>query len=108
MRLPAALALTLFASAALAQTAAPVTPRAYDLAPWWMDKPVIASVGHVWTEVQANRASIAAVYQVVDRDSAAATKAAADKVRALGQALEAYGQDRVRIATTFDITPLYA
>eukprot|EP01036_Dinobryon_divergens_P005334 gene5334-7055_t len=94
--------------AASAQTAATVAPRDYDLAPWWMDKPIIASVGYVWTEVQANRATASAVYQVVDKDSAVAMTAAADKVRALGQALEAFGADRVRISTTFSITPLYA
>jgi hypothetical protein len=108
MRIAFALAVNLMAGAAMAQTTAAPTPRAYDLAPWWMDKPVIPSVGHVWTEVPSNRASIDAVYQVVDRELGAATKAAADKVRALGQALEAYGADRVRVATTFEITPLYA
>lgn len=110
MRFLAALALTFLAAPALAQTAAavPSPPRAYDLAPWWMEKPIIASVGYVWTEVQANRAAVSATYQVVDKDSAVATKAAADKVRALGQALEAYGPDKVRVATTFSINPLYA
>lgn len=108
MRIVAALTLALLAGPALAQTAAPVAPRVYDLAPWWMDKPIIASVGHVWTEVPANRAVASATYQVVDKDSAVATKLAADKVRALGQALEAYGPDTVRVATTFAITPLYA
>jgi uncharacterized protein YggE len=102
------LSFALAAGPVLAQgvTAAPI--RVYDVAPWWMDKPIIASVGHVWTEVAANRANASATYQVVDRDSASATKAAADKVRALGQALEVYGPDKVQIATTFSITPLYA
>ncbi len=102
-----ALAAGLLGSSAAAQTAPTVVPRTYDLAPWWMDKPIIASVGYVWAEVQANRATASAVYQVVDKDSAIATKAAADKVRALGQALEAFGADKVRIATTFSIQPLY-
>lgn len=109
MRFALTLAATcLMAGAASAQTAAAPAPRAYDLAPWWMDKPIIASVGLVWTEIQANRATTSAVYQVVDKDSDVAMKAAADKVRALGQALEAFGADKVRIATTFNITPLYA
>jgi uncharacterized protein YggE len=110
MRFVVALALAIIAGPSFAQTAAtvPSPSRVYDLAPWWMDKPIIASVGYVWSEVQANRAAVSATYQVVDKDSAAATKAAADKVRALGQALEAYGPDKVRIATTFSITPLYA
>jgi uncharacterized protein len=103
-----ALVLILFAGPAVAQTVAPLSPRVYDPAPWWMDKPVMPSIGYVWTEVPANRADAAATYDVVDEQAADATKAAANKVRALGQALEAYGADKVRITTTFAITPLYA
>lgn len=96
-----------FAAPALAQTAAPPL-RVYDVAPWWMDKPVIASIGRIWTETPANRAQMSATYQVVEREAAQATKGAVEKVRALGQALEAYGADKVQVATTFAITPLYA
>ena len=112
MRFLVVVAVSLFAQTAVAQTVAvtapPAVSRAYDPAPWWMDKPIIASLGNVWTEVLANRANASATYQVVEKDSALATKAAADKVLALGQALEAYGQDKVRVATTFSIVPLYA
>ena len=87
-------------------TAAPDLAR-YDRAPWWMDKPIIASIGQVRLEILANRAAFSATYQVVDQDAAAATKAAADKVRALGSALAAYGADKVQVETTFEITPLY-
>ncbi|WP_176695954.1 SIMPL domain-containing protein [Phenylobacterium immobile] len=90
---------------ASAQTA--TTERASGRAPWWMDRPIIASLGQVWTEVPANRASTSATYEVVDRDSAAATRAAADKVRTLTEALTAFGRERVIIATSFTITPLY-
>lgn len=107
MHLVLAAMLSLAALPAAAQTVAPA-PRVYDVAPWWMDKPVIASTGHVWTEIQANRAYASATYQSVDRSVADATRAAADKVRALGKALEAYGADKVRVVTSFDITPLYA
>lgn len=100
----AALGLAALAAPALAQTAP--QPRAYDLAPWWMDKPIIASTGYVWTEVTANRANASATYEVVDRDLAKA-QAAADKVRALGQALLAYGADKVRVETSFRVQPLY-
>lgn len=93
------------ASAAAAQPAPAAQPFAR--APWWMDKPVIASLGQVWTEVPANRARASAVYEVVDRDAAAASRAAADKVRALTQALAAFGPERVVISTSFAITPLY-
>jgi len=85
----------------------PTTPRVYDLAPWWMDKPVIPAIGHVTTEVPANRAELAATYDAVDREVAAATKAAAAKARAISSALTAYGPDKVRIETRFTITPLY-
>ncbi len=47
MRLILAAALALAAGSALSQPgpAAPTSPRVYDLAPWWMDKPIIASTG---------------------------------------------------------------
>ncbi|HEY8571458.1 SIMPL domain-containing protein [Phenylobacterium sp.] len=103
----AALALATLVSPAAAQTVVPVTPRAYDPAPWWMDKPIIASTGYVWTEVAANRANAAATYEAVDKDLSQAQKAAADKVRALGQALAAYGAEKVRVETSFRVQPLY-
>ncbi|MCI3134814.1 SIMPL domain-containing protein [Phenylobacterium aquaticum] len=106
-RLILSLCLAAVATPVLAQTA-PVAPAGrYDPAPWWMDKPIIASSGYVTSEVTANRATFQATYHVVDRDPAAATKAAADKVKALGSVLAAYGADKVRVATTFQITPLY-
>ncbi|MCR5880431.1 SIMPL domain-containing protein [Phenylobacterium sp. J367] len=103
-----ALAAVVLAAALPAAAQTPVAPRVYDVAPWWMDKPVIPSVGYVWTEVPANRAYAQATYQAIDRSAEDATKQAADKVRALGQALEAYGADKVRVTTAFAITPLYA
>lgn len=106
-RLILSLCLGAIATPVLAQTAPVASPARYDPAPWWMDKPIIASSGYVTSEVTANRASFQATYHVVDRDPAAATKAAADKVKALGSVLAAYGADKVRVATTFQITPLY-
>lgn len=112
MRLPllapslAVLGLVALASPALAQSAPP-QPRSYDLAPWWMERPIIASSGYVWTEVTANRAQAAATYDAVERQAADAQRVAADKVRALGQALAAYGADKVRVETSFRIQPLY-
>jgi len=106
-RLILSLCLAAVATPVLAQTAPVAPPARYDPAPWWMDKPIIASSGYVTSEVTANRATFQATYHVVDRDPAAATKAAADKVKALGSVLAAYGADKVRVATTFQITPLY-
>lgn len=99
----------LCAGSADAQQAPPAAPasRAYDPAPWWMDKPIIASIGYVTTEVQANRARLSATYDAVDRDVSEATKAAAAKARAISGALSAFGADKVRVETRFDITPLY-
>ena len=105
MRLTAILFLSALAGTAAAQSAPPAAE--YGRAPWWMDKPIIASTGMVWTEVQANRAHAAANYQAIEREAADATKAANDKVKALTQALAAYGSDKVRVQTTFNITPLY-
>lgn len=99
--------------AAAPQTLAQTSPAAasdaarFDKAPWWMDKPIIASTGQVWTEAPANRATFSATYHAVDRDSATATRMAADKVKTLGKALEAYGADKVQVETSFNITPLY-
>lgn len=106
-RLILSLCLGAIATPVLAQTAPVAPPARYDPAPWWMDKPIIASSGYVTSEVTANRATFQATYHVVDRDPAAATKAAADKVKALGSVLAAYAADKVRVATTFQITPLY-
>ena len=106
------LALSLLASAAApaaAQTlvAPAVQPRLYDPSPWWMREPVIASVGHVRSEVRANRATFTASFQAVEKTAPEATRAAGDKVRALGRALQAYGTEAVRVETTFNIRPLY-
>jgi uncharacterized protein YggE len=82
-------------------------PRTFDPAPWWIDKPVMPSVGYVTTEVQANRANLSATYEAVDRDVASATKVAAQKVKAISGALDAFGAEKVRVTTSFNITPLY-
>jgi uncharacterized protein YggE len=95
------------ATVATAQTAVPVVVDRYVPAPWWMRDPVIASIGYVRVELPANRASFTASYEVVDRSAPEATSKAADKVRALGDALRAMGADKVRIVTTFATTPLY-
>ncbi len=113
-RLTAAL---LIAATALPVAALPVAATAqippatigdrYVPAPWWMRDPVIASVGHVRTEVVANRAGFSASFQSVDRTAADASRKAADQVRALSQALAAWGVDKVRVETTLSTQPLY-
>ncbi|HEY3949823.1 SIMPL domain-containing protein [Phenylobacterium sp.] len=112
----AAVLVTALAAPALAAAPLPVAPppnaprpapRAYDLAPWWMDKPVIPAIGYVTTEVPANRASLSATYDAVDREVADATKAAALKAKAISGALQAFGADKVRVETRFSVTPLY-
>ena len=119
MRRPTILGLTavLAAAAALPAGLAPVpaaaqTPPAtigerYVPAPWWMREPVIASIGQVRTEVPANRAGFSASFQSVDRTAAEASRKAADQIRALSQALAAYGADVVRVETTLATRPLY-
>lgn len=109
------LALALLLGAAPVVVAAPVlaqTPPAtigdrYIPAPWWMRDPVIASVGEVRVELKANRAFVSASFQSVDRSVAEASRAAADQVRALSQALSAYGADKVRVETSVTTRPLY-
>ena len=99
--------LTGLPAAAAAQTPPATIGDRYVPAPWWMRDPVIASVGHVRTEVAANRAGFSASFQSVDRTAAEASRKAADQVRALSQALAAYGVDKVRVETTLTTQPLY-
>lgn len=94
-------------AAAAAQTPPATIGDRYVPAPWWMRDPVIASVGHVRTEVAANRAGFSASFQSVDRTAAEASRKAADQVRALSQALAAYGVEKVRVETTLSTRPLY-
>jgi len=99
-------------SAALPAIASAQTPPAtigdrYVPAPWWMRDPVIASIGYVRTQVPANRAGFGASFQSVDRTAAEASRKAADQIRALSQALGAYGADVVRVETTIMTRPLY-
>lgn len=103
---------TLIATAAVPSLAIAQTPPAtigqpYVPAPWWMRDPVIASIGHVRTEVPANRASFNGSFQSVERSVADASRQAADRVRALSQTLAQYGVDKVRVETTLQTQPLY-
>lgn len=104
-RVATVLALSFASSPAFGQ--AVVQPRAFQAAPWWMERPIIASVGRVWTETQANRAFLGATYDSIDRDAATAQRQATDKVRALTEALREYGPERVRVETTLRVQPLY-
>lgn len=98
---------TLAPTTALAQTPPASIGDRYVPAPWWMRDPVIASVGYVRTEVQANRAAFGASFQSIDRSAADASRKAADQVRALSQALAAYGVDVVRVETSITTRPIY-
>jgi uncharacterized protein len=113
-RLTAALliATTALPALALPAVAAAQTPPAsmgdrYVPAPWWMRDPVIASVGHVRTQIPANRAAFSATFQSIDRTAADASRKAADQIRALSQALAAYGVDTVRVETSLTTRPIY-
>lgn len=103
----AAAALSLVAAPAFAQVPPAELGARYVPAPWWMREPVIASIGHVRTEVPANRAVFRASFQTVKESAPEATAAAADQVRALGDQLRAFGADKVRVEATFSIRPLY-
>ena len=109
MRAPlaAALLLSAIAGPTLAQTPPATIGQQYVPAPWWMRDPVIASIGYVRVELQANRAGFSATFQVVDRSVAEASRKAADQVRALSQTLAAYGVEKVRVETSLSTQPLY-
>lgn len=95
------------AALASAQTPPAMIGDRYVPAPWWMREPVIASIGQVRVELQANRASVSADFQAVDRSVVDASRAAAEQVRALSQALAGYGADKVRVETSVTTRPLY-
>lgn len=92
---------------AAAQTPPAVVGERYVPAPWWMRDPVIASVGYVRAEIPANRANFGATFQSIDRSAADASRKAADQIRALSQALAAYGVDKVRVETAITTRPIY-
>lgn len=102
-----AAAVTGLAAPALAQTPPAMIGQQYVPAPWWMRDPVIASIGQVRVELQANRAGFSAGFQSIDRSVADASRKAADQIRALSQALAAYGVDKVRVETSLSTRPLY-
>lgn len=106
MRLILATILAGMATPALAQMA-PAASRAYERAPWWMDKPIIASTGAVSADLPANRASVEVTYDAVDRELAEATKAAAGKARSVASSLTSYGVEKVQVATRLAVEPLY-
>ena len=103
----AALLAALVAAPAFAQTPPATIGQPFIPAPWWMKDPVIASMGHVRTEVPANRARFAARFSVVEKTAAAATTAATAKAKELDAALAALGKDRVRLTTSLSTRPLY-
>jgi uncharacterized protein YggE len=106
-RILLAVAASLIAAPALAQTPPATIGQQYIPAPWWMRDPVIASVGHVRTEIPANRVGFSATFMTVERTAADASRVAAERVRALSQTLAAYGVDKVRVETTLSTRPLY-
>lgn len=97
----------LIAAPAFAQTPPASIGQPFIPAPWWMKDPVIASMGHVRTEVPANRARFAARFSAVEKTAAAATTAATAKAKELDAALAALGKDRVRLTTSLSTRPLY-
>ena len=105
--LAALLAPLLASGLALPAAAQSVPAQRFDPAPWWMAQPVVASIGVVRFELRANRANIQASFQAIEPNAAAATQAAAGRVRALAESLRGYGAERVRVQTTVNIQPLY-
>lgn len=95
------------AAPASAQTPPATIGQQYVPAPWWMRDPVIASIGNVRVEITANRAGFSASFQSIERSATESSRKAADQVRALSQALAAYGADKVRVETRLTTRPLY-
>lgn len=95
------------AGAALAQVPPAELGQRNVPAPWWMQQPVIASIGMVRTEVPANRATVSASFTALGKTAEAATAAAAAKVADIDAALRKLGVDRARLTTVFQTQPLY-
>jgi hypothetical protein len=64
-------------------------------------------MGHVRTEVPANRARFTVRFSMVEKTAAAATSAATAKARELDAAIAALGAERVRLGTSLSTRPLY-
>lgn len=105
--------LKLMAVAAAVITPAVIVPgvQAQDLgfaaAPWWMQDNVVAQTGYVVTEVPANRASFTATFVNTDTTVDKAQAAAIARTRGLQEVLGRLGRDKVRITTSFSMSPLY-
>lgn len=90
-----------------AQAAPPASASPYDKAPWWMRDSVITQTGHVFTEIQANRAGFSATFLSVDDTAEKAQAKSIQQTRALQQALAKLGKDAVRVTTGFSMRALY-
>ncbi len=106
------LKLMTFAAVAVIVPAASATGvQAQDLgfaaAPWWMQDNVVAQTGYVVTEVPANRASFTATFVNTDTTVEKAQGAAIARTRGLQEVLGKLGRDKVRITTSFSMSPLY-
>ncbi len=104
---PTLLLTILLAAPGWAQTPPATIGQPFIPAPWWMKDPVIAAMGHVRTEVPANRANIAARFKKVEKTAGEATSAVAVQVKALDAALRVLGAGVVQVETTFNTSPLY-
>lgn len=104
-----AMALTgLSAGAVCAQTVPPKPEvTAFEQAPWWVKTPVIAQLGYVRTEMEANRAEFSAQFQTVGKTPEEAQNKAVELTRELTSALKKLGTDKVRVTTDFSIRTLY-
>lgn len=90
-----------------APAAPPASSSPYEKAPWWMREGVITQTGHVFTEIQANRANFSATFLSVDDTAEKAQAKSIQQTKALQQALAKLGKDAVRVTTGFSMRALY-
>lgn len=79
----------------------------FEKAPWWVKTPVIAQIGYVRTEVEANRAFFNAQFQSVGKTPAEAQNKAIAQTKALSNVLKKLGAENVRVTTSFSMRTLY-
>ncbi|UDF03073.1 SIMPL domain-containing protein [Asticcacaulis sp. AND118] len=83
------------------------TPGWFDVAPWWMDRPVLPQTGFAETEVEANRAIFAARFKGTGKTASEAQQQAVSQTAELIAALRKRPVDAVRIATDFTVQAFY-
>lgn len=75
--------------------------------PYWLDRPVIESIGRASVEVRANRARFSVSFRETARDAHEAQANAADRARLAVEAMRRRGAGAVEISSEIEVEPTY-